>query len=463
MAAGATRIGRYAIGEAIAHGGMATVCWGRALGAAGFSRTVAIKRLHAQYALDPDFVAMMLDEAMLASHLHHPNVVGTIDVVAEGEELLLVLEYVHGESLAALLGRTEAKRLEPALGAAIALDVLYGLQAAHDARDDEGKALGIVHRDVSPQNILVGADGVARVADFGIAKATVRLQTTREGQVKGKLRYMAPEQLRGDDVTAAADVYSVGVLLWEMLTGRRLFDGDTDAVIYGRVLEGVTPPPSRHAPGLGAGLEAVVLTALERNVDRRFPAARAMARALESAVQRASPAEVGAWVQGLAGETLATRAKARRAEEAAASEDTATRPEAAPVVAAQDDSTAPALRSAATVAASPRARTAVIGVAAAAVVVALTLVAVREAPREPAASPATVVGEPLAPTATADPTPPPGSPTVDAIATATATAVPSASVRPRLPPPRPTATAVDCNPPWFVDAQGIQRVKRGCL
>src|SRR5215472_12533797 len=209
-------IGRYALYDELAAGGMATVHFGRLLGHAGFSRTVAIKKLYPQYAKDPEFVSMFLDEARLAARVRHPNVVTTLDVVSTAGELLLVLEYVHGESLSRLLRATaEAGALVPwRIAAAIVSGVLHGLHAAHEAKSERGEPLDLVHRDVSPQNVTVGVDGVARVLDFGIAKAVGRLTHTRGGLVKGKYSYMAPEQVQGI-VTRRSDVFSAAILLWE--------------------------------------------------------------------------------------------------------------------------------------------------------------------------------------------------------------------------------------------------------
>jgi len=190
-------IGRYALFHELAAGGMATVHVGRLLGAAGFSRVVAIKRLHRHFASDPEFVSMFVDEARLAARIRHPNVVPTLDVVRTEDELFLVMEYVSGEALSRLLRATREKGVPvtPRIAVTIGAGLLHGLHAAHTAKGERGEPLEIVHRDVSPQNVIVGTDGIARVLDFGVAKARVRLQTTREGQVKGKLAYMAPEQL----------------------------------------------------------------------------------------------------------------------------------------------------------------------------------------------------------------------------------------------------------------------------
>jgi serine/threonine-protein kinase len=304
-------VGRYAMYGEIAAGGMATVHYGRLLGPVGFSRTVAIKRLHPHYAKDPEFVAMFLDEARLAARIRHPNVVQTLDVVARDGELFLVMDYVQGESLSKLAraARQQERPLPVAIVSAILCGALQGLHAAHEATNEHGEPLGIVHRDVSPQNVLVGADGVPRVLDFGVAKAAGRIHTTREGQLKGKLAYMATEQLRADTVDRRTDVYAAGVVLWEALTLQRLFAGESEAVVVTSVLERVVQPPSAIVAGLPAGVDDVVMRALERDPSRRFATAQQMALALEASVSPASNMRVADWIQGLAGDVLAVRAK----------------------------------------------------------------------------------------------------------------------------------------------------------
>jgi serine/threonine-protein kinase len=315
-------IGRYALHDAIASGGMATVHLGKLLGAVGFSRTVAIKRLHAQYAADPEFVAMFLDEARLAARVQHPNVVQTVDVVTMGGELFLVMDYVHGESLARLIraAREHDDRVPPRIVATIIAGLLHGLHAAHEARGERGEPLGIVHRDVSPHNVLVGADGIARVVDFGVAKATGRLQTTRAGQLKGKLAYMAPEQAGHDIVNRQTDVYAAAVVAWEAITGQRLFFGDHDGVILNKVMNGKIEPPSEivlgqmhttQAPSFReiVALDAIVMRGLARDPGQRFASAREMAMALEESVRLAPPPEVGEWVSVHAGQALQERAR----------------------------------------------------------------------------------------------------------------------------------------------------------
>lgn len=313
-----TIVGRYAIHEAFASGGTATVHYGRMQGLGGFSRTVAIKRLHPTFAGDASFVAMLLDEARLASRVVHPHVVPVLDVVASDNEILLVMEYVAGTSLASLLGalHRDDARVPIRVASAIMSGVLQGLHAAHEAVDDRGEPLAIVHRDMSPQNVLVGADGQARVVDFGIAKARGRSQHTTEGTLKGKLRYMAPEQLEHEVVDRRVDVYAAGVVLWELMTGKRLFAAGAEAVVMREIMNKPIDAPSASASfddrerELATALDDVVLRALARDPEARFPNALAMARAIEARVTPATAVDVAAWVESIAGDELRVRAEA---------------------------------------------------------------------------------------------------------------------------------------------------------
>ncbi|WP_437767240.1 serine/threonine-protein kinase [Sorangium sp. So ce281] len=303
-------IGRYLLYRAIASGGMASVHLGRLVGDAGFSRTVAIKRLHPALAEAPEIAESLRDEARIVARIQHPNVVAMVDLLVAEDEAFLVMEYVRGESLARLL-RAARARGAPApvpIVASIACGALHGLHAAHEARSESGEPLGIVHRDVSPENVLVGVDGTARLLDFGIAKARGRLSTTRGGQIKGKLAYMAPEQVLCADVTRRTDVFAAGAVLWEALAGRRLFDGGDEGDLIRAVLEEPIRPPSSLAAHVPPALDAIVLRALERNPEGRYPTARELAVAIEDAVPLASPRAVGEWVEELAGDALARRA-----------------------------------------------------------------------------------------------------------------------------------------------------------
>jgi serine/threonine protein kinase len=303
-------VGRYQVHQSIASGGMASVHLGRLRGAAGFSRTVAIKRMHPHFAQDPDFEALFTDEARLAARIQHPNVVSTLDVVSAEGELLLVLEYVHGEALSRLLGAAvrDQERVAPEVTVAIMSGVLHGLHAAHEAKDRFGRHLGIVHRDVSPQNVLVGVDGVARVLDFGVAKAAGCVHTTREGLVRGKAAYMAPEQLEAQPVDRRTDIYSAGVVLWEMLVGERLSDTSEPAASM-QAPEAKIDAPSTRVSGLPPAFDGVVMCALHSDPDQRYSTALEMADALESCARVATRTEVRQWVERLSGAALRRRAE----------------------------------------------------------------------------------------------------------------------------------------------------------
>jgi serine/threonine-protein kinase len=340
-------VGRYALHHEIASGGMAVVHIGRLLGPVGFARTVAIKRLHPHLARNPEFVAMFLDEARLAARIRHPNVVSTLDVVATEGELFVVMEYVPGDALARLLHAAREQR-EPvplAVAASVMVDVLHGLHAAHEASDERGQPLGLVHRDVSPHNVLVGTDGAAHLIDFGIAKAAGRAQVTREGQLKGKLAYMAPEQLKGGagKVDRRADIFGASVVFWEVLTGQRLFDGEDEGEIYGKVLRADVVRPSKVAGGDRDRADAIVLRGLARNPDKRFPTARAMALAIEETLPLAPASQVGQWATRLGGDVLADRAR-RIAEVEGAPEAAAPRPRVSRAPDAASVATAPGRR-----------------------------------------------------------------------------------------------------------------------
>lgn len=308
-------IGRYAMCAEIAAGGMATVHLGKLLGPVGFSRIVAIKALHPQFAKDPDFLSMFLDEARLAGRIRHPNVVSVFDVVSLQGELFLVMDYVPGETLARLArtARAKAERVPLPVALAVVAGALEGLHAAHEAADEFGHPLGIVHRDVSPQNILVGTDGAARILDFGVAKAVGRMQMTRGDQLKGKLAYMAPEQLLREPIDRGGDIYAAAIVLWELLTQKRLFQGEDEVSTFKLALDALVEPPSHVAPELPALLDPIVLKGLARNRAERFATAREMARALEATGLLASAREVGDWVERIAHEELESRA-ARLAE-----------------------------------------------------------------------------------------------------------------------------------------------------
>lgn len=299
-----SRRGRYEIHDAFAAGATSTVHLARV---AGTERVVAVKRLHPHLATD-ELRAMLASEAKVVARIAHPNVVQVVEAIDEGGETLLVMEYVEGETLERLLGG--AAPPPPAIAVAVVRDVLSGLHAAHHARDENGAPLALVHRDVSPKNVLVDRDGHAKILDFGIARVRGRARTTRDGHVRGTLAYMAPEQLTGGALSSAADIYGAGVVLWEALTGRLLFDGESEGAITRQILDHDFAAPSTIRPGLPRALDAVVMRAVARSPDARFATALEMALALETALAPAPAEDVARWVEERAGETIAARRRA---------------------------------------------------------------------------------------------------------------------------------------------------------
>lgn len=311
-------LGEYSVVTRIARGGMATVFVGRKEGAAGFERIVAIKCCHPHLRENQAFRRMFLEEARLAAKIHHPNVVATLDV-SDGSPLYLVMEHVEGESLASLRRLTMAYGPIPIeVTLRIIIDTLSGLHAAHECVDSDGVSLGLVHCDVSPQNILVGLDGVTRIADFGIARAAAHASGEAD-MVKGKFSYMAPEQLRAGRLTPATDVFGAGVVLWETLVGRRLFQRDNDEATIQAALNDVVPAPSSIDPRIPAVLDAVVLRALERDARLRYQNAAEFLAALEELViTAATPRQTSEYLRAVIGEDVIAERRTtfdRRSEE----------------------------------------------------------------------------------------------------------------------------------------------------
>jgi serine/threonine protein kinase len=280
---GQSRLGEYELLERIGAGGMAEVFKARRTGASGFERIVAIKRILPHLAQDEQFVTMFVDEAKIAVHLNHPNIAAIHDLGHADGTCFIALDYVHGRDLRRLWDRERAWGAPPHAGIAchVAARMLEGLVHAHAATDGCGRPLGIIHRDVTPQNVLVSFEGDVKIVDFGLAKAQGRAQATQAGVVKGKLAYLAPEQLRGLPLDARVDVYAAGIVLWELLTGRRLFYADTDLDTLRNVHRAEVEAPSRYNPSLPPALDRVVLTALARDRDARFASAQEFLDALD--------------------------------------------------------------------------------------------------------------------------------------------------------------------------------------
>jgi serine/threonine-protein kinase len=300
---GAARVGRYELLMELASGGMATVFIGRQRGAGGFERIVAIKRMHPHIGAIPELAASFMDEARIASLIHHPNVVSVHDVHESDGERLLVMDYIDGTSLAALIkGARRSNTLLPIhVSIYIISQALRGLHAAHEQKSLTGAPLNIVHRDATPQNILLGVDGSVRLTDFGIAKAAERSAHTTTGNVKGKFRYMAPEQAMGKNLDRRVDIFALGVVLWEMLSGQRFLKGESDAEIIHNLAMAQFEDLHQVEPSIPPELSLIVMTAVAANPDRRWATAEQFADALDywarSTGYLASATDVAAQIQ----------------------------------------------------------------------------------------------------------------------------------------------------------------------
>ncbi len=280
---------RYQLLFRLASGGMANIYVGRLLGTAGFQKLVAVKIIHGHLAEDPEFVKMFIDEANISSRISHPNVVQIHELGLFQRHYFMVMEYVEGENLNALLRRTQP---DYCCAARLIAEAAAGLHAAHTLCDERGQALEVVHRDIAPDNIIVGYNGTVKVVDFGIARARDAAHSTRPGTVKGRFSYMAPEQALGKPTDHRADIFSLGVVLYELVTRQRLFRGQTDAETLRAVLRAKVPPPSSVDPGVPPELDAIILTALSRSPDHRFQTAADLRLTLEGFLHKAG-ASVG--------------------------------------------------------------------------------------------------------------------------------------------------------------------------
>ena len=283
------KLDRYELIARIASGGMGMVFLARLEGVGGFQRLVAIKLMHPHLAADAQFIAMFLDEARLAARIHHPNAVSILDVCSSESGYYLVMEYVEGFTLDDILDLSDRTKKDIAdMSLRILVDASAGLHAAHELKGDDGRSLELVHRDVSPQNILVGVDGVGRITDFGVARAAARITASRPGMIKGKPCYMAPEQARGEALDRRADVFALGIILWEILTGEQLFWSEAgEAAMLVRVMYDPIDPPSVRNPEIHSALDAVTMKALNREPEARYQTAREFTEDLEQAARAA--------------------------------------------------------------------------------------------------------------------------------------------------------------------------------
>ncbi len=286
------KLGRYEVIGELAMGGMAEILLGRVRGPSGFERPVVIKRILRSLAGDTEFVNMFLDEARTVSRIRHPNVVSIQELGRENGELYMVMDYEEGENAGSLFKRlvTAAEELTPLVAAYIVAAASAGLHAAHESVDEAGNPVGLVHRDVSPQNLLVTYDGHVKVLDFGIAISAARKARTQAGQLKGKLAYMSPEQAGGKPLDRRSDIFSLGTILYELSTMRRLFDRDSDLATLQAIAEPIVPP-SRVADNYPPELERICMRALESNRQDRYATADEMRVDLSKFMRTASDQE----------------------------------------------------------------------------------------------------------------------------------------------------------------------------
>jgi serine/threonine-protein kinase len=287
---------------------MATVYLGWLAAPADFTRVVAIKTLLPRLAFDEHFVSCFQDEARLNACLSHPNIVQVFDVVGQGRELLIVMEYVDGVPLNGLVQDANAQglRLPLPIVAGVLAPALHALHALHEATDDQGKAIGIVHRDFTPPNIMVTREGYSKLLDLGVAKARIHEHVTLPGKFAGKLGYCSPEQIRTGDVDRRTDVFAAGIVLWELLTGKHLFHHpESENETIRCVLQQPIPAPSSVNPDVPKALDEVVLRATRRAPECRFATARELAFALEAAIDPARPPVIADWLAGVCAHRLA--------------------------------------------------------------------------------------------------------------------------------------------------------------
>ena len=270
-------VGRYELVQRLGHGGMATVYLGRVTGSAGFEKLVAVKIIHPHLAAEAEFVEMFLEEARIAAKIQSPHVAGILDLGQDEGLHYMVMEYIDGETLSGLLRqlRPRGEHLPLPVVLQILMDACEGLTAVHDLRDPEGQPYGLVHRDMSPQNLMVSFDGWVKIVDFGLVKATGK-RHTHTGHLRGKLPYMSPEQARGKPVAASADLFALGVVMWEMLTGKRLFASDSEAETLEQVMRCEVPPLASRRPDLPPDVEPILRRALARDPADRYHTADEM-------------------------------------------------------------------------------------------------------------------------------------------------------------------------------------------
>ncbi|MCH7665160.1 MAG: protein kinase [Acidobacteria bacterium] len=324
------RFGQYRLDERIAVGGMAEVWRASMLGMEGFRKTIAIKKILPHLAENSEFVAMFIEEAKLAAQLSHENLVEIYDLGKIGESFFIAMEFVDGKDLRGLLNRLRQASEQMPIGLALLItaEVARGLEYAHTREDSDGKALDLVHRDVSPRNVLIGHDGRVRLCDFGVAKAVSSVIQTQIGALKGKLQYMSPEQASGRSVDNRSDIYSLGSVMYEMISGRRLYEADNEISLLDAARAGNFDDPSKHCPALPQEVRRILIKALAKKPSARYQSAGALEQDLRALLRTVEPAPgaqvLGSFVKELFAERTATEERPAGAEVASASAVTAT-------------------------------------------------------------------------------------------------------------------------------------------
>ncbi|MBK8169136.1 MAG: serine/threonine protein kinase [Sandaracinaceae bacterium] len=321
-----SRFGKYRIRYRMARGGMASIYLAQEVLPDGEEKWVALKLIHEHLAEDRRFVTMFFDEVRVSERIDNPNVCKVIDFGEENGKSYLAMEYMHGETLTRVFKRAMSGSVLPAeVAVRVIIDAARGLHAAHELRGDDGMPLNVVHRDISPANIMVLYDGTTKVLDFGVARARGRLTETVAGELKGKVPYMPPEQVRGQAVDRRADIWSLGVVLWEALTSRSLFQADNEPSTMLEVVEGKLVPPSEIKASVPKELDAIVMSALVRKIDDRVDTAEQFASKLEewlkTTANPATTADVAAWMNEHFADKKAAREALLRAEPKPEAED----------------------------------------------------------------------------------------------------------------------------------------------
>jgi len=270
-----TRFGKYSLLNRIAVGGMAEIFLARQEGLEGFEKTICIKRIRPHLSSQPNFVRMFLNEAKLAAQLNHPNIVQIYDLGRINDSYFIAMEYISGRDMSRIIPKAEKAGIPfPMIYALrIASNVCEGLYYAHTKTDAYGNPLHVVHRDVTPENVLVGFNGTVKIVDFGIAKANTQIEQTRAGEIKGKLSYMSPEQAMGAQLDARSDIFALGSVVYEWITGYKLFTGENEMAILKSIIDGKIYPPSYFKEDVPESVERILMKALEKDKEKRYQSA----------------------------------------------------------------------------------------------------------------------------------------------------------------------------------------------